>query len=131
MRSERLKQTGLSLFLIAAGLALLLFCRFTALHRGDYSLKLLLLGSVGVGWGMATVVINWRDPTTSRRLIERVTDRSTRGRQRIGPILLLVIALVVAVGAIDYLFDAWIAHDLASCRSAGTCERSAASGDVN
>ena len=119
--SERVKQIGLSAFITAMGLGLLLFCRHDALTSGEYSLKLLFFGAVMLVWGPMSFALNLHDPTTTQRAITRLTSKSPEAKQSIVMTLAVLVVGLVIVAGVDYLFDAWISRDLAACRASNSC----------
>ncbi len=119
---ERGKQNSLSALITAIGVGLLYFCHHDALSNGEYSLKLVLVGSILLIWGPLSFVLNFRDPTTTKRAIERLSSKSPGSGPGVKAALaFLVVGLLVSAG-LDYLFTAWIDHDLASCRAAHACD---------
>ena len=119
--SERVKQTGLSAFLTAVGLGLMLFCRHDALTSGEYSLKLLFFGAVMLVWGPMSFALNLRDPMTTRRAITQLTSKSPEAKRSIVMTLVVLLVGLVVVAGVDYLFGAWISRDLAACRASNNC----------
>ena len=119
--SERAKQNGLSAFITALGIGLLLFCRHDAMTGGAYSLKLLFLGAVLVVWGPISFVLNVRDPMTTQRAISRLTSKSSQAKQSITSTLAVLVLGVVVAAGVDYLFEIWIERDVAACKASNTC----------
>lgn len=117
--SERQKQMALSGAITATGIGLLLFCRFDALSHGSYSGKLLALGSGLLGWGLISVVLNWRDPGTSKRLIERLANRKAGVGETVGLLFVVIAALL----GIDGLFHLWVDQDFKACVSSAACAK--------
>ena len=78
--------------------------------------------------GLASVFLNWTDPTTVKRALNRMTDRSGGNKPSVKGTLIVAALLVIGVAAIDYLFDTWVSSEIARCTVDHRCGDQAAQG---